>query len=87
MLHTQLLLRCAGADIATTASYQASFDGFERAGFGRADAEALLRRSVQLADASREAFWSAHQARLETLLGVALEWFHTSRLNTLSTAL
>ncbi|BDA46550.1 Homocysteine S-methyltransferase 1 [Coccomyxa sp. Obi] len=59
----------AGADIATTASYQASFDGFERAGFGRADAEALLRRSVQLADASREAFWSAHQAWLETLSG------------------
>ncbi|CAL8471158.1 g10700 [Coccomyxa elongata] len=69
----------AGADIATTASYQASFDGFERAGFGKADAEALLRRSVQLADASREAFWSAHQAWLETLLGHDLEGWLTQR--------
>jgi len=39
----------AGAAIATTASYQASFDGFAARGFGRADAAALLRRSVELA--------------------------------------
>lgn len=39
----------AGAQIATTASYQASFDGFAARGIGRHDAEDLLRRSVDLA--------------------------------------
>lgn len=39
----------AGAQIATTASYQASFDGFAARGIGRHAAEGLLRRSVDLA--------------------------------------
>jgi homocysteine S-methyltransferase len=39
----------AGADIAITASYQASFDGFAARGVDRSGAEALLRRSVGLA--------------------------------------
>jgi homocysteine S-methyltransferase len=43
----------AGAMFATTASYQASFDGFAAAGIGSADAERLLRRSVELARAAR----------------------------------
>lgn len=44
----------AGAVIATTASYQASFDGFEARGIGRDDAVRLLRRSVELAQAARD---------------------------------
>ncbi len=43
----------AGATIATTASYQASFDGFASRGIGRQEAARLLRRSVQLAQAAR----------------------------------
>ncbi len=47
----------AGAKIATTASYQASFEGFAARGIGR-DGErgaiALLRRSVELAKAARD---------------------------------
>ncbi|MGH7919805.1 MAG: homocysteine S-methyltransferase [Candidatus Dormibacteraceae bacterium] len=39
----------AGARIATSASYQASFEGFGRRGLDRAAAAALLRRSVELA--------------------------------------
>lgn len=39
----------AGAQIATTASYQASFDGFATRGIDRRGAVALLRRSVELA--------------------------------------
>ena len=39
----------AGAALATTASYQASFDGFAARGIGRAKAAGLLRRSVELA--------------------------------------
>jgi homocysteine S-methyltransferase len=44
----------AGAKIATTASYQASFDGFAARGIGRDEAERLLRRSVELARAARD---------------------------------
>ena len=44
----------AGAAIATTASYQASFDGFAAGGIDRDDAERLMRRSVELAAAARE---------------------------------
>jgi homocysteine S-methyltransferase len=39
----------AGADIATTASYQASFGGLAARGVDRAGAARLLRRSVELA--------------------------------------
>lgn len=44
----------AGAVIATTASYQASFDGFAARGIGREVAVRLLRRSVELARAARD---------------------------------
>src|ERR1700678_61724 len=43
----------AGAAIATSASYQASFAGFARRGLGRRDAAGLMRRSVELARAAR----------------------------------
>jgi homocysteine S-methyltransferase len=39
----------AGAEVATTASYQASVAGFESAGLTRAEAESLVRRSVTVA--------------------------------------
>jgi homocysteine S-methyltransferase len=44
----------AGADIATTASYQASLEGFAAHGIGRDQSVALLRRSVELATAARD---------------------------------
>ncbi len=44
----------AGAQVATTSSYQASVGGFERAGLGRAEAESLLRRSVRVAREVRD---------------------------------
>ncbi|WP_156685970.1 homocysteine S-methyltransferase [Mycobacterium sp. Marseille-P9652] len=44
----------AGAAIATTASYQASFDGFAARGIDRTGAATLLRRSVELAKTARE---------------------------------
>jgi homocysteine S-methyltransferase len=43
-----------GAMIATTASYQASFDGFAAHGIGRDDTVRLLRRSVELAKNARD---------------------------------
>lgn len=45
----------AGAEVATTASYQVSFEGFGAAGVDRDEVEALLRRSVDLAAAARDA--------------------------------
>jgi homocysteine S-methyltransferase len=46
----------AGASFATTASYQASYDGFAARGILPDDAERLLRRSVELAAAARDQF-------------------------------
>ncbi|UYM04896.1 homocysteine S-methyltransferase [Solicola gregarius] len=43
----------AGARVATTATYQASFDGFAARGIEHAAAERLMRRAVELADAAR----------------------------------
>ena len=44
----------AGAMIATTASYQASFDGFADSGISRDGTVRLLRRSVELAKTARD---------------------------------
>ena len=44
----------AGAAFATTASYQASFDGFAQRGIGRDAAARLLKLSVELAKAARD---------------------------------
>ncbi|MEV0168361.1 homocysteine S-methyltransferase [Nonomuraea fuscirosea] len=44
----------AGADVATTASYQASLPGFARRGLDSAEAARLLRLSVELAGQARD---------------------------------
>ncbi|KAA1249292.1 homocysteine S-methyltransferase [Mycobacterium simiae] len=44
----------AGANIATTVSYQASFEGLAARGVSRDDAVLLLRRSVELASQARD---------------------------------
>jgi homocysteine S-methyltransferase len=44
----------AGADVAITASYQATFEGFRRRGLSAAQAEALIRQSVKLAGQARD---------------------------------
>ena len=53
----------AGADIIATATYQASFEGFEKAGIGHAQAASLMQLSVDLAVLARETFWSAKDNR------------------------
>ncbi|RAR62847.1 MULTISPECIES: homocysteine S-methyltransferase [Halomonadaceae] len=50
----------AGADIAITASYQATVEGFQRLGLDAASAEALIQRSVALAQEARDAHWATH---------------------------
>lgn len=65
----------AGADLATTASYQATFEGFARRGLDAAAAERLLRQSVTLAVEARDAFWAepAHrQGRQRPLVAASV---------------
>jgi homocysteine S-methyltransferase len=50
----------AGADVAISASYQASYEGFAAAGLDAEETTALLRRSVDLADAARTRFRRDH---------------------------
>ncbi len=50
----------AGAQVATTASYQASIGGFVRAGIARSEAEHLIRRSVRLAEEARARYDDGH---------------------------
>lgn len=57
----------AGADVIATASYQASFGGFERAGFDRKQAGELMRLSVELALQARDRFWSDPANRMGRL--------------------
>jgi homocysteine S-methyltransferase len=49
----------AGADVATSASYQATFEGFAGRGLGRTEAAALMRTSVALAAEARDRYWQA----------------------------
>ncbi|MCH7715446.1 MAG: homocysteine S-methyltransferase [Gemmatimonadetes bacterium] len=46
----------AGADVATTATYQATFEGFARRGIGKKAAADLMRTSVGLARDARDRF-------------------------------
>jgi homocysteine S-methyltransferase len=50
----------AGAQVATTASYQASIDGLVRAGSSPAEAQEMIKRSVQLAERARVRFEDDH---------------------------
>jgi homocysteine S-methyltransferase len=57
----------AGADVATSASYQASFAGFARRGLDRNQAAQLMIRSVGLAQQARDQFWSESDRRSNRL--------------------
>lgn len=61
----------AGADIAITASYQASFEGFAARGCTQAETVALLLRSVALARSARERFRARHPDESKPLLVAA----------------
>ncbi len=53
----------AGADIATTATYQATFEAFGRRGLTREAAAQLMQGAVALAAAARDEFWAAESNR------------------------
>lgn len=54
----------AGADVITTASYQATFEGFAQRGLSGERAAALMRLSVQLALEARDEFWAEPNNRV-----------------------
>lgn len=54
----------AGADIAITASYQATVEGFAKRGLNREQAIKLIKKSVQLAKDARDEFWSKDENRI-----------------------
>ncbi|MCV7259888.1 homocysteine S-methyltransferase [Mycobacterium shimoidei] len=62
----------AGAMIATTASYQASFEGFAARGLDHDDTARLLRRSVELAAAARDEIGRGYIAASVGPYGAAL---------------
>ena len=64
-LHEDFLL--AGADCLITVSYQATIAGFAEVGINQAEAENLLRLSVQLACQARDRFWENPHNRIGRL--------------------
>lgn len=64
-VHTDFLR--SGADVIATATYQASFGGFEKAGYTHHQAKRLMRLSVDLALLARETFWAQSENRIDRL--------------------
>ncbi|MEQ8702846.1 MAG: homocysteine S-methyltransferase [Phaeodactylibacter sp.] len=62
----------AGADVAITASYQATLPGFLQAGYSATEAEALLRRSVKLAKEARTLFCSESSGMSTPLIAASV---------------
>lgn len=64
-----------GADVIATATYQASVEGFVRAGLGAGDAAALMQEAVALAIEARDRFWAKpanREGRLRPLVAASL---------------
>jgi homocysteine S-methyltransferase len=55
---------CAGADIATTGSYQATIPGLMSKGLTAPQAEAVIRQSVDISRRARDRFWSEPANRI-----------------------
>ena len=61
----------AGADCITTASYQASFEGFMAKGLTKKEAKKLLQRAIKIATKARDTFWLSHKENREKPLVAA----------------
>ena len=71
----------AGADVGTSASYQASFQGFAERGLDAQQAAELMRRSVRLVQEARDRFWdvvAARQFRLRPLVAASIGCYGAS---------
>ena len=63
--HEQFL--AGGADVIATSTYQASVEGFERAGLSADEAARIMVRSIEIAVCARDTFWSREANRKERL--------------------
>ncbi|MDZ7632049.1 MAG: homocysteine S-methyltransferase [Gemmatimonadaceae bacterium] len=54
----------AGADVAITATYQASFEGFARRGLTRQQAAGVMQQAVAIACDARDRFWQGNDHRV-----------------------
>jgi len=71
----------AGADIGTSASYQATFEGFASRGIGTKESDRLLRLSVELVNRARERFWrdaASRPGRVFPLLAASIGCYGAS---------
>lgn len=57
----------AGADVAITASYQATVEGFTQRGLNKNQAIELIKKSVQIAKDARDEFWSDEKNRVNRI--------------------
>lgn len=73
----------AGADIITTASYQATVEGVMEKGYSAEEAVTVLQSAVTLAKEVRDDFWKAHHetGRLRPLVAVSLSLYGAHLLN------
>ncbi len=62
----------AGADCATTASYQATHAGFANLGYSQAETDRLLALSVELACQAREIYCRAHPNRIRPIVAASV---------------
>lgn len=64
----------AGADVVTTATYQATFEGFASHGLSAGESEALLLRGVALGLEARDTFWGESETphRLRPLVAASV---------------
>lgn len=53
----------AGADFVTTATYQATFQGFEKRGLTHTESRRLFEQSVEIAMQARDEFWNKKENR------------------------
>lgn len=68
----------AGADVATTASYQATLAGFERCGASEDGAREFLRSSIRLAKAARDQFVASRPDRPRPLVAASIGCYGAS---------
>lgn len=54
----------AGADCATTSSYQATYEGFSKRGLSEEESEKLIKLSVSIAIEARDKFWEIESNRI-----------------------
>src|SRR5437016_4170235 len=62
----------AGADVVTSASYQATIPGLLQRGLDREQAADVLRLSVTLAQQARDDFWPSASGRLKPLVAASV---------------